>query len=48
MPGKPPAWKQPIEPEGIETGNAQVALIADLPTGGRLDADSKDALVIDR
>ena len=44
----PPRGRQPIEPEGIETGNAQVALIAELPTGGRFDADSKDALVIDR
>jgi hypothetical protein len=41
-------WKAQIEPEGIETGSAQVALIADLPTGGRIDEDSSEALVIER
>src|SRR6185295_5432988 len=39
-------WKEQIEPEGIETGPAQVALIAELPTGVRFDDDSEDALVI--
>jgi hypothetical protein len=41
-------WKEQVDAEGIETGDAQIALIAQLPTGGRIDAASEDALTIVR
>jgi hypothetical protein len=41
-------WKVEIPSEGIETGDAQVTLVAQLPTGARVGADSVRALTIVR
>jgi hypothetical protein len=41
-------WKVEIPPEGVETGDAQVTLVAQLPTGIRVGADSVRALKIVR
>jgi hypothetical protein len=41
-------WKVEIPSEGIETGDAQVTLVAQLPVGGKVTADSVRALAIVR
>jgi hypothetical protein len=41
-------WKTDIPSEGVELGDAQITLVAELPTGTKTEAASEDALIIAR